>query len=244
MNRPRHLPYAIDSTKNRFHYYETLWKQRGLELLQRHLPPNGQSVLDYGCGRGEALSLFADAGYKTTGTDADPECVRLSSEHGPTLLLNTADPLGQFGPASFDAVLCFHVLEHVENPKAVLQALAKIARGYLVLAVPNLQTLRGVLRRTPAASEVNEGHLQSWDHSHFQSLAERHCGLRLLEWAPDSVILPIFNRFAPWLGRRFTVWLETRIFPRMFPTCSQSVLGIFQVPPGTSSDIQRDVLNG
>src|SRR5688572_28505184 len=89
MNRPRHLPYEIDSTKNRFHYYETLWEQRGLELLARHLSPKGQSILDYGCGRGEALRIFSEAGYRMTGTDADPECVRLSSEHGSAVLLNT-----------------------------------------------------------------------------------------------------------------------------------------------------------
>src|SRR5689334_22804215 len=120
MNSPRHLPYEIDSASNRFHYYETLWKELGLELLRRHLPPKGQPVLDYGSGRGEALSIFARAGYTVTGTDADPQCVRLSSEHGTSVLLNTVDPTAQFGPGSFDAVLCFHVLEHVENPKAVL----------------------------------------------------------------------------------------------------------------------------
>jgi 2-polyprenyl-3-methyl-5-hydroxy-6-metoxy-1,4-benzoquinol methylase len=30
--------------------------------------------------------------------------------------LNPADPVGQFGPKSFDVISCFHVLEHVPSP--------------------------------------------------------------------------------------------------------------------------------
>jgi SAM-dependent methyltransferase len=229
----RHLPYTIDPGKNRYHFYETLWKLRGLELLRRNLPPQGQTILDYGSGRGESVQIFGAAGYKVSGTDADPECVRLTAEHGASVLLNTADPLGQFGERSFDAVICFHVLEHVENPKSVLTALGRIARQYLVLAVPNLQTLRNALRRTPRIAEVNEGHLQSWDHGHFQNLAERHCGLELVAWAEDATILPIFNRIAPLLGNKFAIWLETTVFPKVFPFHSQSVLGLFR-PAGAS----------
>ena len=228
MASPRHLPYDINPGSNRYHYYETLWKVRGLELLQKHLKPEGQTILDYGSGRGESVQIFRDAGYQVVGTDADEECVRLTARYGPAQLLNIADPVGQFGKKSFDAVLCFHVLEHVENPKAILTALREIARKFLVLAVPNLQTLRGTLRRTPRIAEVNEGHLQSWDHAHFRSLAERHCGLELMEWSTDAVILPVFNRFAPLFGQKFAVWLETKVFPKMFPTCTQSVLGLFR----------------
>jgi 2-polyprenyl-3-methyl-5-hydroxy-6-metoxy-1,4-benzoquinol methylase len=139
---PQHLPYNIDPKENRFHHYETYWKQCGLELLQKHFSGDEvHSILDFGCGRGEVLAMYKDKGYEVTGTDADKECVRLSSENGPAVILDTSDPLSQFGEKSFDAVVCYHVLEHVPCPVETIGILSKIARKAVIIAVPNLQTL-------------------------------------------------------------------------------------------------------
>src|SRR5690348_12966513 len=120
----QHLPYQIDEKSDRFHYYETLWKRRGLEVLLKYCNPGGKTLLDFGCGRGETLRFAREAGFDVSGADVDPVCVQLASQFGPARELNPADPVAQFGPKSFDAVACFHVLEHVENPKQVLCALA------------------------------------------------------------------------------------------------------------------------
>ena len=227
---PRHLPYEIDPSKNRGHYYETLWKTRGLELLQKHFPaPDTRTILDFGCGRGEVLSLYKDSGYEVTGTDADEECVRLSKAHGDAVLLDTKDPLSQFGLKSFDAVVCYHVLEHVPSPIETIRILSAIARKAVVIAVPNLQTLTALFRRKLHPTAVNEGHLQSWDHGHFLNLAQRHGKLELIEWGVDTTILPVFNRFGPKiLGQSAMIWLETKVFTRLFPFHGLSVLGIFK----------------
>jgi len=227
---PKHLPYQIDPARNRFHYYENYWKHCGLKLLSKHVPVTpGTSILDYGCGRGEALEIFGAPGYSVTGTDADPKCVEIAGRHGPSVLLDLADPVGQFGEKSFDVVICFHVLEHVDNPKLVATQLGRIARKAVVVAVPNLCNLTGLFRRNANYEVVNEGHLQSWDHGHFQSMMERHAGLELVEWGFDTTILPVFNRFAPkFLGQKGTIWLETQIFPKLFPFHGISVLGLFR----------------
>jgi len=178
------------------------------------------------------LSLYKDCGYQLVGTDADPECVRLSSEHGTSVLLDTADPLAQFGKKSFDAVVCYHVLEHVPSPIETIGILSAIARKAVVIAVPNLQTLTGLFRRNVHAASVNEGHLQSWDHGHFLNLARRHGHLELIEWGFDTTILPVFNRFGPRLfGQSAMIWLETRLFTKVFPYHGLSVLGIFKPTP-------------
>lgn len=225
----RHLPYHIDEKADRFSYYETLWKHRGLELLCKHCPPSGQSLLDYGSGRGETLAIASQAGFKVQGTDVDPECVRLSSKFGTACLLNPADPLAQFGPKSFDIVTCFHVLEHVDSPKHTLRALSAIARQFVVLAVPNLRYLHRTFRRTIDLGGVNEGHLQSWDHWHLLNLAERHCSLSLVEWGTDATQLPFLSNVSQKiLGTRATIWLETRPFRALFPFHGISVLGLFR----------------
>lgn len=228
--KPTHLPYEINETTNRFHFYETYWKICGLNLLEKHFPePEVHSILDFGCGRGEVLSIYGNHGYKVLGTDADPECVRISRKYGESVVLDTRDPLSQFGEKSFDAVVCYHVMEHVPSPVETIQVLSKLARKAVVIAVPNLQSLTRMFRREIQVSSVNEGHLQSWDHAHLLSLAERHGNLKLIEWGCDTTILPVFNRFGPKLfGQSFMIKLETKVFTKLFPYHGLSVLGIFK----------------
>lgn len=225
----QHLPYEINEQANRFHFYETHWKKRGLELLLKHCAPRGKTLLDYGCGRGECLSLAAQAGFQVKGTDMDPKCVEIAGQYGEACQLDVTDPLSQFGAKSFDVITCFHVLEHVDNPKAVLGALAQMAREYVVIAVPNLRYLHRTFRRSFHLREINEGHLQSWDHWHFLNLAERHCGLKCVEWGTDATQLPFLSSISQKvLGTAATIRLETGLFRRMFPYHGISVLGLFQ----------------
>lgn len=227
-----HLPYQIDPTGNRNHYYETLWKEVALGLLHKHEPDlTGLSLLDYGSGRGETMLLARNLGMVVTGTDLDPECVRLSSSHGQAEVLNTVDPVGQFGRKAFDVVASFHVLEHVPCPVETLNHLRQMARRYVLVAVPNLATMPDLLRPKRNVHPVNEGHLQSWNHSHLLNLAEKHCGLQLVEWAFDHVKIPILSSQLPRLfGQKFMIRLETGLFRKMFPYQSISIIGLFRVP--------------
>lgn len=228
-NRSKHLPYVIRPEEDRSAFYETLWKRVALSLLLKHCQPAGQTVLDYGCGRGETLQIFGAAGFKVLGADVDPECVRLASHHGMASALNPEDPVGQFGARSFDVVTCFHVLEHVENPRQTLGALARIARRFVVLAVPNLRYLHQITARRFDLSLVNEGHLQSWDHLHLLNLATNYCGLELVEWGSDATKLPFLSNISQkLLGTRATIALETGLFRRVFPYHCISVLGLFR----------------
>ncbi len=237
MNQIKHLPYEIDERTNRFHFYEQYWKHRALELLERHTRLEGLVVLDYGCGRGEALQLFGSHGAQIIGVDPDPKCVELASKYGESKILYGSSPLEMFEPGSFDVVLSLHVLEHVENPKQVLTDLGRLARRYVLVAVPNLKQLQGLFRRSIDVNEVNSGHLQSWDHGHFQNLAERHCDLKLVEWISDATILAGLSPFlARFFGTRAAISFETGIFRSMFPFFSVSVIGLFAP---TSDDWQE-----
>ena len=229
-SRSKHLPYKINPDQDRFAYYETLWKRVGLSLLLKHCPASGQTILDYGCGRGETVQFYGEAGFHVTGTDVDPECVRMAGQFGTAVPLDPTNPLQQFGPRSFDIVTCFHVLEHVENPRQTLGALAKIARRYLVLGVPNLRYLHQIAARKFNLSHVNEGYLQAWDHLHFLNLAQNYCDLELIEWGSDATLLPfISNLSQTLLGTRATIALETGPFRWLFPYHCISVLGLFRV---------------
>ncbi len=109
------------------------------------------------------------------------------------LLERQDDPASQFGEKQFDVVTCFHVLEHVDRPRAVLGSLARIARRYVAVAVlhPRFLPRPHAFTREPRA--VNEGHLQGWDHPHFRNLAERHCGLRIIACGHVHVKIPVIG---------------------------------------------------
>ena len=229
-SRSKHLPYEIDPESNRDAFYETNWKHASLALLLKHLTPTHESVLDYGCGRGETLQIFGAAGFKVTGADVDPECVKRAAHFGLSVSLDPNDPVAQFGRKSFDIVTCFHVLEHVENPKKTLSELASIARRYVLVAVPNLRYLNLLFARKIDISYVNEGHLQSWDHWHLRSLAERHCGLELVGWGFDATKLPLLSSgVAKIFGGKAAIWLDTGLFRALFPFHGISAIGLFRV---------------
>jgi SAM-dependent methyltransferase len=228
-----HLPKRIDESAERFHFYETHWKKVGLDLLARHAGSlEGLSLLDYGCGRGETLRLAAERGMKALGTDVDEDCVALSREHGDASKLEeTHNPALQFGERSFDVVTCFHVLEHVDRPKEVLTALGKIARRYVVVAVPNLRTLPKPRYFRHEPPNVNEGHLQGWDHAHFRNLAERHCGMRLVAWGQDHCRVPVLSNLAVKIGGdKLAIQLETGLFLRRFKFHCTSLIALLEQP--------------
>lgn len=227
----KHLPYQIDPGANRFHFYEQLWKDVAFGLLQAEQSSlAGWSHLDYGCGRGESMRMAAQWGMETQGTDIDSECLRLSSQFGRTILREDGAPVDQFGENSYDLVTCFHVLEHVPSPVETLRSLAKMARKRVLVAVPNLSAFHDLLRpHSHWDRPINEGHLQSWDHAHFRNLAETHCGLKILSWGFDAVMLPPFTHWLEnWFGSKPAIALETGPLKRLFPYASLSVIALME----------------
>lgn len=212
----------------RSEYYQ-LWKEKGIALLSKYNPPAGQRILDLGCGRGETMELCRQAGYIAVGADIDPVCIDKSRKFGKVYLLSHEPLCQQFGERSYDSIVCFHVLEHVENPKDYLCNMSKIARKFIVVAVPNLRTLSRIFCRNIDITHFKEGHLQSWDHWHFLNLCERHCGLSLVEWAHDATMLPGNYMLDRLIGERNTVRLEKGLFRKAFPFHCNSIIGIFSV---------------
>lgn len=224
-----HLPYQIDPLRNRHHFFEENWKQCAAKLLLAKGCHQGK-LLDWGCGRGEALAIFSRMGFDVRGADMDPACVQLSKVFGhPVDLILSEDPLSLYPPECFDVVVCLHVLEHVDSPKAVLSALQKISKRFVLVGVPNARNFQEPFSRGVDLSRVNEGHLQIWDHTHLLNLAERHCGLRLVGWGFDATILPFFARLAtiPFLTPSI-IRLETGIFRQLFPFHGITCLGLFE----------------
>jgi 2-polyprenyl-6-hydroxyphenyl methylase/3-demethylubiquinone-9 3-methyltransferase len=99
----------------------------------------GSRVLDIGSGGGFLTAALSDAGYEVIGIDPEMAALSEATEH---VTASFAVAVGERLPlikASFDSVVCSEVLEHVDNPGAVLAEASRVLRpgGVLVFSLPN-----------------------------------------------------------------------------------------------------------
>ena len=110
-------------------------------------------VLDVGCGAGILSEALAREGAAVVALDLAPELIDIAQLH---LLesglkvdyrLLAVEALAEEMPASFDAITCMEMLEHVPDPASVLRACASLLK-------PGGKLFVSTLNRTPAAFAV------------------------------------------------------------------------------------------
>jgi 2-polyprenyl-6-hydroxyphenyl methylase/3-demethylubiquinone-9 3-methyltransferase len=104
-------------------------------------PLAGKTALDVGCGAGLLTEPLARLGARVTGLDASPELIAVAREHGRASRLEIHYRAGELSDleGQFDLITCMEVIEHVADPAAFVQALAKrlAPGGLLILSTPN-----------------------------------------------------------------------------------------------------------
>src|SRR5215213_7304835 len=103
---------------------------------------SGRRVLDAGCGLGYGARMLARSGAKSVvGVDIAEAVVHAAGETaGPDVDLQVGDVRAlPFPDASFDAVVCFEVIEHVEERSETLAELRRVLApgGIVLVSSPN-----------------------------------------------------------------------------------------------------------
>jgi SAM-dependent methyltransferase len=135
-------------------------------LLDAAALRHGERVLDVGCGDGALLFLAASRGAVCTGVEPEDTGLALAEDQlrkhkvAAPVLRSTA----QLPDASFDCVLCAEVIEHVDDPEALLLELRRVLLpgGRAVLSTP----IR--LTEEPLDSE----HVREFYPTEFRALCE------------------------------------------------------------------------
>ncbi|MEJ6022611.1 bifunctional 2-polyprenyl-6-hydroxyphenol methylase/3-demethylubiquinol 3-O-methyltransferase UbiG [Ramlibacter sp. PS4R-6] len=117
-----------------------------LEWINSQFPLKGRRVLDVGCGGGILSDSMARKGAEVVGIDLATKALRVAQLHA----LEAATPnveyreisveaLAQQEPASFDAVTCMEMLEHVPDPASVLRACSRLVKpgGWVFISTIN-----------------------------------------------------------------------------------------------------------
>lgn len=114
------------------------WAERDL------LKGEGRRALDAGCGVGHNAFLLRELGYRVTAADASDYAIQRARERAVQTGTSGVEwRVVDFDrdrlPGEFDLVICWEVIEHVRDPRAVLEKLygALAPGGVLVITTPN-----------------------------------------------------------------------------------------------------------
>lgn len=121
-----------------------------LAYVAERVALRGARVLDVGCGGGLLSEALARAGAEVTAIDLAPNVLDVARLHLYETGLRvdyrevSVETMALENPASFDAITCMEMLEHVPDPGSVIDACARLLKpgGTLVVST---------LNRTPAA---------------------------------------------------------------------------------------------
>lgn len=99
----------------------------------------GKTLLDIGCGWGEALLFFRSKGLDCYGFDPASDAIAYGKQRGLNIVEAGLDTMNVFSH-TFDIVTLFNVLEHLSDPVRILQEIYETVLkpgGILVIDVPN-----------------------------------------------------------------------------------------------------------
>ncbi len=173
--------------------------------------PSGARILEIGCATGELAAMV-----RAEENPASYEAIELSpaGEQAAAYLdkLHTR-PLGELIAAGtitpgFDMILMSHVLEHLEDPAAELQAMRQVLNpgGAMFIEVPNLAGHR----RLPI--DDNRSHLHFFSTTSLARLLANQ-GLEIIATQTDA-----------WLDARYADSLRVVARPYHLPSWSQALL--------------------
>lgn len=117
------------------------WFRRRRAQALTNLTKPGR-VLDIGCGRGLTLAALRDLGWQPQGCELSDSAARHARD---VLKLDVAchgfEP-ERYADGQFDAVILWHVFEHLADAGTALREIARILKpgGVLALAVPNFES--------------------------------------------------------------------------------------------------------
>jgi len=102
-------------------------------------------ILDAGCGK--QLQVPIAANRYVVGIDISPAQVARNTEVDEGIVGNVQSH--DFEPASFDVVVCWNVLEHLEDPRAALLNFERALKpgGVLLLAGPHPHSFKGTMTK-------------------------------------------------------------------------------------------------
>jgi len=162
----RVMPGGFDSAEEYLLYLRHLFAYK----LAKSMIPENSSILDFGFGEGYGSALLASKAKKVIGIDIEQDVVMHASEkYASRNCFFEPYSCGslKYPSESFDAVVSFQVIEHIEDDTAAISEIYRVLRpgGFFMISTPNR-----ILRLRPGQRPWNIHHLREYDSEDLTSL--------------------------------------------------------------------------
>jgi len=182
-----------------------LIEKKRLDLIRAMVgASDALDVAEIGSGGGHVLRMFPRA--RITAIDVSEVFLATAKKnlegYDARFLKGEVDQM-DLPARSFDRIICTEVLEHTQDPRAILRSIARLLRpdGVAVITVPNdplINGLKRLVRRTPVGWALkgriqwggDEYHLHQWTPRQFRVLLEAFFRITHQRSAPSD-LLPI-----------------------------------------------------
>lgn len=159
--------------------YPVRWE---FERCAGDLGPAPLDVLELGCGPGHFLAAASRRGHRVAGIDFSDSAVALAQAAGHQAFCGGLDDLARHlgADARFDAVACFHLIEHVADPEALLESVARWTRpaARLFFSCPGPRRFTRLIAEQQAGAsdfwDYPPHHVLRWTLPALRALAARH----------------------------------------------------------------------
>lgn len=120
----------------------------------------GKTILDFGCATGDYCLELGRLGFECVGVDINEEYVKIAREKGvDAYVIKEQVP---FEDKSFDTVIIFEVLEHVQDLGRILEEAKRVAKKNILITVPNCGSFE-----TLKSYGLTYSHFLAVDHINF-----------------------------------------------------------------------------
>lgn len=144
---------------------------------------NPKDIHEIGCGEGHWVLRWNKMGIPARGSDVSTMVINHARVLGANSSLDSdtfvVKDIAEMGSSEDGAhlIVCCEVLEHLQDPAAALEILAKITESHCILSVPNepLWRILNILRGSYLTRLGNTpGHINHWSREGFIRLVSKY----------------------------------------------------------------------
>ena len=197
----------------RLHPTRVPWYQKKmlLEHLERYNFASNyiknKTVLELGCGNGYGTHLLMKKGAKKIiGIDLDPKAITFANNNysNKNIQYRSGDAETiRLPDSSIDIVVSFETIEHVPNPKKMVQTVQKVLKqdGIFIVSTPNIQT----------SFMDNPFHLKEFTPKELRDLLQNFSSIQWYgQRKVHTLLITLYKKLYPILPKKLRSFLKFR----------------------------------